>query len=139
MNGKKEEITVLYFQEGKSLTEISELVGVSISYISRILRKDARYANEKENRKADNLAQRRKKQKKLIYANRKNKIDLAYAVLLKQHEQDTKELSKTSKLGDFALRKWCSSVYKYNNQKKRYEFKCDGALKPNDFPSYIKA
>jgi len=58
VNGKKEEITVLYFQEGKSLTEISELVGVSISYISRILRKDARYADEKENRKADNLAQR---------------------------------------------------------------------------------
>lgn len=139
MNGKKEEITVLYFQEGKSLTEISELVGVSISYISRILRKDARYADEKENRKADNLAQRRKKQKKLIYANRKNKIDLTYAVLIKQHEQDTKELSKTSKLGDLALRKWCSSVYKYNIQKKRYEFKCEGALKPNDFPSYIKA
>lgn len=139
MNGKKEDITVLYFQEGKSLTEISELVGVSISYISKILRKDARYAEEKENRKANNLAQRRKKQKKLIYANRKNKIDLTYAVLLKQHEQDTKELSKTSKLGDLALRKWCSSVYKYNNKKKRYEFNAGSALKPADFPSYIKA
>ena len=139
MNGRKEEITVLYFQEGKSLTEISKLVGVSISYISKILRKDSRYADEKENRKADNLAQRRKKQKKIIYANRKNNTDLTYAVLLKQHEQDTKELSKTSKLGDLALRKWCSSVYKYNNEKKRYEFNAGSALKPADFPSYIKA
>lgn len=139
MSEKKEEIKVLYFEERKTLTEISDLIGVSISYISKILRKDERYADEKENRKADNLAQRRKKQKKLIYANRKNKIDLTYAVLLKQHEQDTKELSKTSKIGDFALRKWCSSVYKYNNQKKRYEFDCKNALKPADFPSYIKA
>jgi len=136
---KKEEITVLYFQEGKNLTQIAEILEVSISYISKILRKDTRYSEEKENRKADNLAQRRKKQKKLIYANRKNKVDLDYAVLLKQHDQDTKELSKTSKLGDLALRKWCSSAYKYNNKKKRYEFNAGSALKPADFPSYIKA
>lgn len=139
MKGKKEEITILYFQEGKSLTEISELIGVSVSYISKILRKDSRYADEKENRKSNNLTQRRKKQKKLIYANRKSRIDLEYAVLLKQHKEDTRELSKTSRLGDLALRKWCSSVYKYNNQKKRYEFNCENALKPADFPSYIRA
>lgn len=139
MKGKKEEITVLYFEEGKSLTEISELIGLSISYISRNLRKDARYADEKKRRKSKNLLQRRNKQKKLIYANRKNKIDLDYAYLLKQHKEDTKELSKSSKLGDIALRKWCSSVYKYNNKKKRYEFNCEGALKPNDFPNYIKS
>lgn len=139
MKEKKEEITILYFQEGKNLTEISELIGVSVSYISKILRKDSRYAEEKENRKSNNLTQRRKKQKKLIYANRKNSIDVEYAVLLKQHKEDTRELSKTSKLGDLALRKWCSSVYKYNNKKKRYEFDCGSALKPADFPSYIKA
>ena len=139
MKSKKEEITLLYFQEGKNLTQISEILEVSISYISKILRKDTRYAEEKENRKADNLVQRRKHQKKIIYANRKNKIDLAYAVLLKQHDDDVKELSKTSKLGDLALRKWCSSVYKYNNKKKRYEFNAGSALKPADFPSYIKA
>lgn len=139
MKEKKEEITILYFQEGKNLTEISELIGVSVSYISKILRKDSRYAEEKENRKSNNLTQRRKKQKKLIYANRKNSVDLEYAVLLKQHKEDTRELSKTSKLGDLALRKWCSSVYKYNNKKKRYEFDCGNALKPADFPSYIKA
>lgn len=139
MKSKKEEITLLYFQEGKNLTQISEILEVSISYISKILRKDTRYAEEKENRKADNLVQRRKQQKKIIYANRKNNIDLAYAVLLKQHNDDVKELSKTSKIGELALRKWCSSVYKYNNKKKRYEFNAGSALKPADFPSYIKA
>lgn len=138
MNGRKEEITVLYFQEGKSLTEIAEHIGVSISYISKILRKDERYANEKENRKANNLVKRRKKQRKLIYANRKNRVDIDYAVVIKEHIEATKELSKTSKLGDIALRKWCSSVYKYNKKNRRYEFDCKNALKPSDFPSYIK-
>ena len=57
MNERKEEISVLYFQEGKSLTEISKLTGVSISYISKIIRKDTRYTDEKESRKADNLVQ----------------------------------------------------------------------------------
>ena len=139
MNERKEKITVLYFQDGKSLTEISELTKVSISYISKILRKDARYTEEKEKRKTNNLVQRRKKQKTLIYAGRKNRIDLDYAIMLKQHREATRELSKTSTLGDLALRKWCSSVYKYNDQKKRYEFNCDNALKPADFPRYINA
>lgn len=131
-------INELYFEKKMSLTEISNIVNTSISYISKILRKDERYKIEKEKRVQENLKKRRNTQKILIYNNRKNKIDLAYINMKNQHEQATKELSKHSIIGNNALRKWSGSAYKYNSKKNRYEFDTNTLLKPADYPLYIK-
>jgi len=56
-----------------------------------------------------------------------------------QHEEATKELSKSTTIGKDALRKWCSSAYIYNRKKKVYMFDTTTLLKPADFPLYIKA
>lgn len=132
-------INKLYFENKLSLTEIAEMVNTSISYISRILKKDERYKKEKEERKQQNLLNRRKVQKELIYSKRKCIVDIDYLRLRKEHIQASKELSKNSVIGKDALRKWCISAYKYNPSKDRYEFKTDELLKPADFPMYIKA
>lgn len=132
-------IKELYFEKQMSLTEISEIVKTSISYISRILRKDKRYNVEKEKRKQDKLMKRKKLQKELIYKKRKDKNDIEYINMKNQHEKAVKELSKNSVLGKDTLRKWCSSAYKYNKKRKRYEFDTESLLKPADFPLYIKA
>ena len=66
-------INELYFVEKKNLTEIAQIIETSVSYISKVLRKDQRYKEEKEKRKKDNLIQRRETQKELIYTKRKNK------------------------------------------------------------------
>ena len=71
-------INELYFVEKKNLTEIAQIIETSVSYISRILRKDQRYKEEKEKRKKDNLIQRRETQKELIYTKRKNKKNTDY-------------------------------------------------------------
>lgn len=131
-------INELYFKEEKTLTEISNLVNTSISYVSRILKKDERYESEKERRIQENLQKRRKVQKELIEKGRKRKIDVDYINMKKQHEKDSKELSKSAKLGKNALRKWCSSAYIYNEKKQRYEFDTNTLTKPVDFPLYIK-
>lgn len=136
---KIETIKDLYFNKKNNLTEISEIVGTSISYISKILRNDKRYQIEKNKRKQENLLLRRKKQKKLIYSDRKSKNDIDYINMKNQHDQDTRELSKHSVIGNDVLRKWCSSAYKYNKKRNRYEFDNDDLLKPADFPEYIKA
>lgn len=135
---KVAKIKNLYFEQNKTLTEIAEILGSSVSYISRILKKDDRYKSEKEKRKEENLLKRRKLQKDLIYNKRKNMIDIAYIDMKNQHEQASRELSKSSVLGKDTLRKWCSSAYKYNSKKKRYEFDKEQLLKPADFPIYIK-
>ena len=132
-------INKLYFENQKTLTEIAEIVGTSISYISKILRKDARYKKEKEHRKQKNHIKRRKQQKELIYNNRKCIVDTEYLKLKEEHKKASIELSKSSNIGKDTLRKWCSSAYKYNPDKARYEFKNNELLKPADFPEFIKA
>lgn len=130
-------INELYFEEKKNLTEIAQIIDTSVSYISKILRKNERYKKEKEKRKQENLIQRRETQKELIYTKRKIKKSTDYIDLKKQHEDAAKELSKHSSIGNQDLRKWCSSAYKYNKNKNRYEF--DKNLpKPPDFPMYVK-
>lgn len=131
-------INELYFEEKKTLTEIAEVINTSVSYISKILRKNEKYNEEKEKRKNENLLKRRKVQKDLIYSKRKSNIDIEYIKLKTQHEQASMELSKRSILGKDTLRKWCSSAYVYNKSKKRYEFDTKNLNKPSDFPSYIK-
>ena len=131
-------INELYFEEKKTLTEIAEVINTSVSYISKIFRKNEQYNEEKEKRKNENLLKRRKVQKDLIYGKRKSNIDIEYIKLKTQHEQASMELSKRSILGKDTLRKWCSSAYVYNKNKKRYEFDTKNLNKPSDFPSYIK-
>lgn len=132
-------INNLYFEQRKSLTEIAEIINTSISYISKTLRKNDMYKIEKEKRKEENQKQRKKVQKDLIYSKRESKTDIDYINLKSQHEQDINELSKHSTIGNQALRKWCNSAYKYNTNKKCYEFDTHNLLKPADFPLYIKA
>ena len=54
-----------------------------------------------------------------------------------QHEQATRELSKSKHLSNESYRKWNYSAYKYTPSKKRYEF--DEKLgRSIDVPKYIK-
>ena len=54
-----------------------------------------------------------------------------------QHDQATRELSKSSHLSNESYRKWNYSAYSYNPSKKRYEF--DNKLgRSADVPKYIK-
>lgn len=136
---KIETIKDLYFIQKKSATEIADIINISISYISRIVRKDERYIEEKERRKNETLIKRREKQKELIYKQKKFKVNDDATFLQKIHEQDVAELSKHSTISNVALRKWCSSAYRYNSKKKCYEFKSNELTRPADFPLYIKA
>lgn len=131
-------INNLYFEQKKTLSEIADLINTSVSYISRILRENENYTKEKERRRLEKLKRRRDIQKKLIYSKRTNKIDIEYAKMKVQHEEATKELSKSTIIGKEALRTWCSSAYIYNKEKKAYMFDTATLLKPADFPLYIK-
>ena len=137
---KKKKIEELYFEQKMSLTEIANQLGISVSYVSKILRKNPNYNIEQERRKEENKISRREKQKELIYKLRRNKAKeniIENQALKKKHEQDVRELSKRRTLGNDALRKWCS-LYKYDKEKHKYKFDDSKILKPNDYPMYIK-
>lgn len=137
---KREKIEEMYFIQKMSLTNIAEKLNVSVSYVSRLLRQNEKYHNEQEIRKQENQLKRKKQQKELIYSQRKEKARqrlLENQAMKKSHEQATKEMSKGRTLGNETLRRWCS-LYNYNKDKKCYEFNTNEALKPRDFPLYIK-
>ena len=129
-------INNLYFEQNKNLTEIAKIINTSVSYISRVLKKDERYKIEKENRKNNNLLNRRKKQKDLIYRNRKNNVDTDYISVQLGHINASKELSKYSTMDSQS--KWCGNAYKFDTKKNCYKFDTENLLKPPDFPMYIK-
>lgn len=119
---KKEQILDLYFNEHLKQTEIAEKVNASQQYISKIIKKDKRYEDEKSSRKCKNAEKRKiaqaEYQKNYV---RKKEKDIAYEQLLEQQRQDSIELSyNPHPLSDYAFKKANSSIYTYNSIKNEF-------------------
>lgn len=134
----KEKIIELFYIEHLKVKEISEIVNTSSAYITRIIKQDARYLQEKEYRKNISKQKRKIDQNNFIKKKREQqRFEDNYSIVQAQHEQATRELSKSKHLSDENYRKWNYSAYKYNPSKRRYEF--DETLgRAADVPKYIK-
>ena len=58
---KKDEIITLYFEEKLTAIEISRKINVVQSYITKVIKQDSRYQNEKERRKNKNKENRKRR------------------------------------------------------------------------------
>ena len=119
---KKEQILDLYFNKHLKQTEIAETVNASQQYISKIIKKDERYEDEKNSRKSINAEKRKiaqaEYQKNYV---RKKEKDIAYEQLLAQQRLDALELSyNPHPLSDYAFKKSNSSIYSYDSIKNQY-------------------
>ena len=134
----KENIIELLYIEHLKVKEISEIVNTSSAYITKIIKQDVRYLQEKEYRKNISKQKRKIDQNNFIKNKReKQRIEDNYDFVQSQHEQATRELSKSKHLSNENYRKWNCSAYKYNPSKRRYEF--DETLgRAADVPKYIK-
>ena len=138
MKTLKDDITTLFYIEHLKVKEIAEKVDTSSAYITKVVKQDSRYLQEKEYRKAISRDKRKVAQNNFIKNKRENKrIEDNYSFVQSQHEQAARELSKSKHLSNESYRKWNYSAYKYNPSKKRYEF--DEKLgRSIDVPKYIK-
>ena len=138
MENKKNIIIALYFDEHLKVKEISDKLTVSSAYITKVIKQDIRYIQEKNSRKDISKQKRKISQNEFIKKKRENKrIEDNYLLLQTQHNQAVRELSKSSHLTNESYRKWNISAYKYNPSKHRYEF--NPALgRSYDIPKYIK-
>ena len=133
------EITLnLFYNEHLSVKEIAVKLKTSSAYITKIIKQDDRYVQEKEFRKNISKEKRKVSQNKFMKNKReKKRIEDNYEALKSKHDQASKELSKSSYLTNENYRKWNISAYKYNSSKKMYEF--DSKLgRAADVPKYIK-
>lgn len=138
MESPKERIIKYFFNEHLKVKDIAEIMNVSSSYVTRIIKQDKRYSEEKEYRYNKSKEKRKLDQNNFIKHKREQKmIDDNYAFVQEQHRQAVLELSKSKHLSDESYRKWNISAYRYNPSKHRYEF--DERLgRSADVPKYIK-
>lgn len=138
MENKKDKIIELFFINHLSVKEIADSVGTSSAYITKIVKTDERYIQEKQYRKEKSKEKRKQDKNNFMKNKREQKrIDDNYSFVQAQHYQATRELSKSRYITNETYRKWNSSAYKYNPLKKRYEF--DEKLgRAADIPKYIK-
>lgn len=138
MENKKDKIIELFFINHLSVKKIADSVGTSSAYITKIVKTDERYIQEKQYRKEKSKEKRKQDKNNFMKNKREQKrIDDNYSFVQAQHYKATRELSKSRHLTNETYRKWNSSAYKYNPLKKRYEF--DEKLgRASDIPKYIK-
>ena len=110
---KIEEITRLFYEEHLKGTEIAKQIGVNKSYVTKIIQKDERYINEKENRMKQ--SKERHKACKRKYINRKRQTDKQeYQALLRQINADNEYLSTKSEMSDIAFTNWNRGMFDYD-------------------------
>lgn len=134
----KEKIIDLFYIEHLPVKEISNIVNTSSAYVTKIIKQDARYSEEKNARKSKSKENRKISKNKFIKATRENqRFDDNYDIIQVQHRQAAMELSQRSYLTNESYRKFNSSAYKYNPSRHRYEF--DEKLgRSYAIPKYIK-
>lgn len=138
MENSKETIIKLFYIDHLKVNEIAQTMNTSSAYITKVIKQDARYIEEKKFRKELSKVKRKVDQNNSIKKKREIKrIEDNYAEVQIQHIQASQELSKSSHLSDENYRKWNSSAYHYNPSKYRYEF--DESLgRAADVPKYVK-
>lgn len=138
MENKKDMIIELFFEQHLKVTEISKNIGTSSAYITKIIKADPRYIEEKKNRKEISKGNRKIAQNSFMKNKREQKrIDDQYLIVKAQHNQDVMELSKRGRMNNQTFRKWNSSAYNYNPSKHRYEFN-EQFGRAADVPKYVK-
>ena len=110
---KVTEITRLFYEEHLRPTDIAKELDVAKSYVTKVIQKDERYIQEKENR----IMQSKEKHKasKRLYINKKreqNRHD--YEVLIRKINADNAKMSTHTKLTDENFAKWNSGMYEYD-------------------------
>lgn len=132
---KKYVIIDLYYLKKYKIVDIAKELGVSKQYISKIVKEDPRYIEEKDRRKAENKEKQNQYRKKFMKNKRKKITDENY-VLKNMHEQASRELSGGRTISNRAFRDWNSSIYEYNKKKNVYELK-KGIKTSSDVPKKI--
>ena len=104
-----------YYNEHDKPTNIAKELNVNPSYITKIIKNDTRYIQEKEYRAE--ISRENRKITKWIKNKRQSETDKQlYEFVKQQHIEASKELSYSSEISDLAYRKWNSSAYHRNSK-----------------------
>lgn len=109
---KSSEIIRLFYDLHKRPVDIAKQVGVVKSYITKIIKRDKRYFEEKNRRKQESQ-ERHKECKRKYIQKRRQEERMQYLEMINQIDKDNQYLSTKKKLSDEAFAKWNRSAYEY--------------------------
>lgn len=116
----KEKIIDLFYNEHLKTVDIALKLNVINAYVSKIIKKDSRYHEEKSQRKQQNKLKHKERTIEYMKLKQKSNKD-SYEALKAQLKQDAEELSYYFDISNRSFRKFNASAYKYNAKKKRFE------------------
>ena len=135
---QKEQINLAYYNEHMKVKDIANMLKVSSAYVTKVIKKDERYYEEKRYRKELSKENRKIAQNKFIKSKREmQRIEDNYLIIKEQHDQASRELSKARYLTNENYRKWNKSAFIYNKKRNGYEFRKELG-RSNDVPKFIK-
>lgn len=106
-----------YYNEHEKPTIIAEELHVDPSYITKIIKKDTRYIQEKEYRTQISKENRKIAKREWIRNKRQNEADKQlYEFVKQQHIEASKELSYSPEISNYAYIKWNISSYHRNSK-----------------------
>ena len=106
-----------YYNEHEKPTIIAKELNVNPSYITKIIKADTRYIQEKEYRTQISKENRKIAKREWIKNKMQNEADKQlYEFVKQQHIEASKELSYSSEMSDLAYIKWNSSAYHRNSK-----------------------
>lgn len=122
----KEKIIISYYEERLNTIAISKNLKVSEQYVSKVIRTDNRYNDEKNRRKQESAI--RQKQRNINCIKKSRQIKRSNNEMLDgfmeiQHRQAASELSGRKTINNRALKNWNSSIYEYHNRTKEFRIK----------------
>lgn len=116
----KEKIINLFYNEHLKPVDIALEINVSNAYVSKVIKKDFRYHEEKSQRKQQNKLKHKEQTIEYMKLKQKSNRD-SYEALKAQLKQDAEELSYYFEISDRSFIKFNFSAYKCNSKKKRFE------------------
>jgi len=134
---KKDIALESYFEKHIKVKDIANLLDISSAYITKVIKADARYDDEKIARKNATIERHRKVSYACVVRSRERKKADDYIFLKEQHRQAVYELSVRKYLSNEKYRSWNTSAYSYNNSKRCFEFKNELG-RSADAPTYVK-
>lgn len=120
----KEEIINLYYERKMTNKSISTKLNVSLPYITKIIKTDNRYQNEKLRRKNESAIKQKRRNIECI--KRKRNVlrnERINGIMELQHMQDVIELSGRHTINNRAFKKWNTSIYQYYDRTKEFRVK----------------
>ena len=107
----------MYYNEHDKPINIAKELNVNPSYITKIIKNDIRYIQEKEYRAEISKENRKIAKREWIRNKRQSENDKQlYEFVKQQHIEASKELSYSSEMSDLVYRKWNSSAYHRNSK-----------------------